>query len=258
MENRYTPCYMVDQPFYSSYPDFTSDLIPLKKFAEPFSKVLDKIIGLVTKTERKLLYWLEYYCMEDGLIYPKQKTLASRLGVNERHVRRLLNSLVKKKFVEVVHASLVDRHLFGMANRYKLLNHPIYIAIAVEMSSETGGVPYYTVFKSNQAHAYLNGPLSDDRFCGLNADKDPQDIFDALQITRKKMENGKYIRFPMRFAQKIVNRKDEDRKIQANAAKLAHNVALNLAAMPDPKHPPKSPQEINSDRNRILTDHDPG
>ncbi len=113
MKTTYTPTRTVDQPFSVPYPDFRSDLIPVKKFAEPFIKVLNKIHGILTWTERRLLALLGDYCYEDGWIYPKQITIADKLQIDVRHVRRLVKSLVQKKFMVVQSPDLVDRHLFG-------------------------------------------------------------------------------------------------------------------------------------------------
>ena len=101
-------------------------IIPKRDFNVPYSKVLNDIDCVITLTERKMLLLFERYCYLDGLIYPKQSTIASKLNISVRQVIRVLQSLEKKNFILINKVNLKDRHLYGKRNSYALTNNSFY------------------------------------------------------------------------------------------------------------------------------------
>ena len=114
-------------------------IIPRHFFATSFDHVLNSIDGILTRSERRLLSLFAFRAYKNGEIYPKQYSIACKLGLSVRQVRRVIASLVKKGFVSVIPSSLLARHCYGKGNRYHLLNHPAYDSMArrsPEMSPE--------------------------------------------------------------------------------------------------------------------------
>ena len=148
----------------------------------------------ITKTERRLLALLERFCFQDGKIYPKRTTIAAKLGIKPRQVSNLVASLVKKGFIAVVPAGLLDRHLYGKGNRYHLLDHPVYGKIAPENAPQNGNP---TIYKNKG----VKNKSCFDVIAWLekNTGKHPMAVVDALKELTKRWPS---IRFPGHYAKR--------------------------------------------------------
>lgn len=205
-------------------------IIPRQNFENPFQDILNGIHGVITRSERKLLALFERHCYLDGQIYPKQKTIAHKLGITVRQVRRLIASLVKKGFLAVVPPSLVDRHIYGKGNRYHLLDHPAYHQMSSEKSSESEDP---TIIYNKEIKT--KGRFNIVEFLERNQAKHSQAIIDALNALTARWPS---IRFPGAYAQKIVdiqsgNYAEKEHLAQAEQdsasfADLAKHLACNL------------------------------
>ena len=244
-------------------------IIPRNAFKSPFSAILNGIHGIITKTERKLLILFERYCYKDGQIFPKIKTLAGKLELSTRQVQRLIVSLVKKGFLKVVPASLIDRHLYGKGNHYHLLDHPAYHQdkkISPEMSSEMSP-------KTEDHTTYNNKRIkTKDGFDILewlekNKEKHSQAIIDALNALTARWPS---IKLPGQYAQKIVDvqsgnynavdyeaqAKQETAEFNAGYQKISDHLGLGLNLSGQRQHKEEAPWEIqkrlNDQRNEIF------
>lgn len=230
-------------------------IIPANTFTSPYPQILNNIHGVITKTERKLLILFERYCYKDGRVYPKQKTLAFKLGITVRQVRRLITSLVKKGFVKVVPASLVDRHLYGKGNQYHLLNHPAYGKMSGQVSSEKAD---HTIIENNK---YIKPKCSFNivEWIEKNQHKHGQAIIDALNTLCARWPS---IKKPAEYAQAIVNIQsgnyaEQDHtaaeqqaatEIQTGYEKIAQNLGIDLSS--DRRPIEETPQQIAERLNR--------
>lgn len=245
-------------------------LIPSQTFNEPFNKVLNKIDGVITKTERKLLILFEGYCYKDGLIFPKQKTIAYKLGISKRQVIRVIKSLQDKMFIKVNPSNLLDRHLYGKGNSYHLLDHSVYqdskkilSSMSHEMSSETGDVS----FIENKLIKHKSGSDFDIvEFLKKNQTKHHQAIIDALNALTARWPS---IKNPMNYANKIIsvqsgnyNASDyeqqaaqETKEINAGYVKIVQEIGFDLESI-DRHQKEETTQEIakrlNDQRNKIF------
>jgi len=104
--------------------DFKTDA-----FRTLYPIILNEIDGIITLTERKFMLVLAKSCDGNAKTRILQSDIASELGVTVRTVSKLVASLVKKEFIDVIPASLIDRHMYGKGNQYCILNHPAYYAI---------------------------------------------------------------------------------------------------------------------------------
>jgi len=236
-----------------------SFLIPCKNFTEPYQKILNQIDGILTRSERKLLSLMERYCYQDGKIYPKQKTIAFKMSITARQIRRLIKSLREKGFLSVVSSSLVDRHLYGKGNSYHLLNNPAYGQMSGEMSSQ------------NQDHTLLKNYKDIKTKSGFdilswlknNGSRHEQSIVDALAALTRKWDK---IRFPGQYAQQVVDVqsgnyhaqdhtaqvKQEAQGIQQGTAKIADLMGFRMDRMPQPEPEIDTPEKRNMMRNALL------
>ena len=110
-------------------------IIPRHFFSVSYDRVLNSIDGVLTRSERRLLSLFAFRAYKDGEIFPKQGSIAQKLRICVRQVRRIISSLIQKGFIKVVSPSLVDRHCYGKGNRYHLLNNSAYDPMR-RMSSE--------------------------------------------------------------------------------------------------------------------------
>lgn len=246
-------------------------LIPSQTFSEPFPKILNKIDGVITKTERKLLILFNNYCYKDGLIFPKQKTIAYKLGISKRQVKRLIKSLQEKMFIKVIPSNLNDRHLYGKGNTYSLLNHALYQQeskkiskqMSPEMSPCDGNVSF---IRENNKKLKSSSDFNIVEFLKKNQKKHGQAIIDALNALTKRWPS---IKFHDQYAQKIVDiqsgnynavdyeqeSKEEVQEINTGYAKIAEKMGFNLNSM-DRYQKEENSQEIaqrmNSQRNKIF------
>lgn len=246
-------------------------IIPSKTFSDPYHKILNKIDGVITKTERKLLILFERYCFKDGLIFPKQSTIAYKLGISKRQVVRLIKSLQEKKFISVAKPTLVEKHLYGKGNKYCLLDHPVYHQdqkskkICQQMSPEVAS-------NSSDASLYKNKVIKNKSsfdliaFLEKNQKKHAMAIVDALKALTARWPS---IKFPDQYAQKIIDiqsgnynavdyeqeSKEEVQEINTGYAKIAQKMGFNLNPI-DRYQKEENSQEIaqrmNSQRNKIF------
>lgn len=246
-------------------------IIPSKVFSDPYPKILNKIDGIITKTERKLLILFERYCFKDGLIFPKQSTIAYKLGISKRQVIRLIKSLQEKKFISVTKPTLVEKHLYGKGNKYCLLDHPSYHqdqeskkicqSVSPEVSSNLGDVSLYKnkVIKNKSGFDLI-------AFLEKNQKKHAIAIVDALKALTSRWPS---IKFHDQYAQKIVDiqsgnynatdyeqeSKKEVQEINTGYAKIAEKIGFNINPM-DRYQKEENSQEIaqrmNSQRNKIF------
>ena len=99
----------------------------------------------ITKTERRLLALLERFCFQDGKIYPKRTTIAAKLGIKPRQVSNLVASLVKKGFIAVVPAGLLDRHLYGKGTVTTCLTTRYMAKLHLKMHHKTAIPPFIRI-----------------------------------------------------------------------------------------------------------------
>jgi len=229
-------------------------IIPSKTFPIPFQKVLNKIDGIITSTERKLLCLFERYCYQDGLIYPKRITIAAKLGIKPRQVSNLIRSLVDKGFISVFKAALVDRHLYGKGNSYTMLFHAAYGKIAPENAPEN---PDSTLLKNYKDIKTRSG-FNVIEFLERNSQAHPAAIVDALKELTKRWPS---IKFPDKYAQKVVDIqsgnynaadhadqvKEDTPKIMAGMATLAGKIGFSLPGIGQPKK-----KSTDQDRNALV------
>jgi len=206
-------------------------IIPRQTFENPFQDILNGIHGVITRSERKLLALFERHCYQDGQIYPKQKTIAWKLGLTVRQVRRLIASLVKKGFLKVVSPSLIDRHVYGKGNQYHLVDHPAYHQdqgkISSEMSSETED---HTINKNKVIKTKSGFNIVE--WLERNQHKHGQAIVDALNALTARWPS---IRLPGQYAQKIVdvqsgNYAEQDHQAQVDQEKTEFNAGYAVIA----------------------------
>lgn len=243
----------------SPFPKFQPliPIIPSKKFQIPYQKVLNSIDGIVTKTERRLLALLERYCYQDGQIYPKQKTLAHKLGLTIRQVQRIIKALVKKGFLAVVPAALVDRHLYGKGNHYHMLDHPVYAKMSGQMSPENQDPTF------NKAKGVKNkSGFNILEWLEQNTTKHPMAVVDALKALTDKWPS---IRFPGKYAQAVVDIQSgnycaadhvaqaaqETAAIKKTTSRIAHKLGFSLQGIGQPKKE-TTPQHRNAQVNALL------
>lgn len=236
-------------------------IIPTQNFHSPFNEILNGIHGMITKSERRLLLLFERHCYKDGQIYPKQATIAYKLGLTVRQVRRLIVSLVKKGFLAVVKSSLVDRHIYGKGNRYHLLNHPAYGKMSPEMSSEK---PAHTIYKNK--YIKTKSGFNVVEWIENNQHKHGQAIIDALNTLTARWPS---IRLPGQYAQKIINIQSGNyaetdyqaaeqqiaTEINAGYAKIAETIGIELIGdkdTPTKETPQQIAARLNRQRNEIL------
>lgn len=101
--------------------------IPYQLFAGQYLECIRDIGDELTRTQKRMLILLNEYAFKDGLCYPAQKTLASRLGVKERQVRNILKALETDGWIEVERTTPLRRHLYGAHNKYWFRWHPGYL-----------------------------------------------------------------------------------------------------------------------------------
>jgi len=233
-------------------------IIPQKTFQIPYQKVLNGIDGVITKTERRLLALLERFCFLDGKIYPKQKTMAQKLGLTVRQIKRIISALVKKGFIMVVPAGLVDRHCYGKGNSYHLLNHPAYGKMSPEMSPKNRDSTLYNNkgVKNKSCFDVLE-------WLDRNKSKHPQAVVDALKELTRRWPS---IKFPGKYAQTIVdvqsgnyNESDHMAQVQAETAdttagiaQVAQRIGFCLPGIGKPKVKRDLAQDRNAQVNALL------
>ncbi len=240
-------------------------IIPRQNFQNPFPEILNGIQGVITRSERKLLILFEWHCFEDGQIYPKQKTIAFKLNLTVRQVRRLISSLVKKGFLSVVKSSLVDRHVYGKGNKYHLLDNPAYHPDQGKMSPEMSPEkPVYTTYKNKNIKTKGGFNIVD--FLEKNQKKHGQAIIEALNTLTARWPS---IRIPGQYAQKIVdvqsgnyseqefvtNAVQETKEINTGCAKIADLIGFDLSGdsdIPTEESPAQIAERMNRQRNEIL------
>lgn len=241
-------------------------IVPRQNFQNPFPEILNGIQGIITRSERKLLILFERHCFNDGLIYPKQKTIAYKLGLTARQVRRLIASLVKKGFLAVVKSSLVDRHVYGKGNQYHLLDNPAYHQNQGKMSCEmTSDNPVHTTYKNKYIKPKSGFNIVE--WIERNQHKHGQAIVDALNALTAKWPS---IRLPGHYAQKIVdiqsgNYAETDHtaaeqqvtsEINAGYAKIAETIGIDLSTnrdIPTEETPQQIAARLNRQRNEIFS-----
>lgn len=196
-------------------------IVPSQIFDKPYSKILNSIDGIINKTERKMLLMFERFCYKDGLIFPKQSTIATKLNLSQRQVIRVINSLKSKGFISVTKPSLKDRHLYGKGNNYNMLNHPSYdyhksyddyIAFEEVQKNFSNDMSHEMTPKmshENTDHTIIYNKrvketkrFDEEFFLLKNKNKHPMAIEDALRSLKAKWET---IKAPMAYAQKIVD-----------------------------------------------------
>lgn len=233
-------------------------IIPQKTFSIPFQRVLNGIDGVVTRTERRLLALLERFCYQDGRIYPKQNTLAFKLGVTVRQIQRLISALISKGFIMVVPSALVDRHCYGKGNSYHLLNHPAYGKMSPEMSVENQD-PTININKRVKNKSGFDVL----EWLDKNKGKHPQAVVDALKELTKRWPS---IKFPGKYAQAVVdvqsgNYTEKDHVAQAQAetadttagiARIAEKIGFCLPGFGLPKKKQNTPKDRNAEVNALL------
>ncbi len=244
-------------------------IIPRQTFTSPFQQILNGINGVITKSERKLLILFERYCYQDGKIFPKQSSLAFKLGITVRQVQRLIASLVKKGFIAVIPSNLVDRHLFGQGNRYHLLDHEAYhqaekSKMSSQMSSENGS---HTINKNKDIKTKSCSDFNIVEFLKRNQHRHGQAIIDALNALVARWPS---IRLPGQYAQKIVdiqsgNYSEQDHQAQAmqnkveidaGYAKIAEMLDIDLSGdrdVPAVETPAQIAERMNRQRNEIFS-----
>ncbi len=113
-------------------------IVPYQKFNGNYLKVLyhPEFPDLVTDSEKKLLKYLNEKGFKNGKCYPRQKTIAWKLGISDKQVRNLTRSLEAKGFLLVEQCNGVARHLFRRTNRYYFLWHSAYEAISAQISAQ--------------------------------------------------------------------------------------------------------------------------
>jgi len=235
-------------------------IIPSKTFPIPFQKVLNKIDGIITSTERRLLCVFERFCYQDGKIFPKQWTLANKLGLTVRQIKRVVASLVEKQFIAVIPAPLVDRHLYGKGNSYTLLLNPAYLAsMSPEMSPEN---PDSTLLKNYKDIKTRSG-FNVIEFLERNSQAHPSAIVDALKELTKRWPS---IKFPDKYAQKVVDIqsgnynaadhadqvKEDTPKIMAGMATLAGKIGFSLPSIGQAPKKKGTDQDRNALVNALL------
>ena len=230
-------------------------IIPAKTFPLPFPKVLNKIQGIITSTERKLLCLFERYCYQDGLIYPKRITIAAKLGIKPRQVSNLIRSLVDKGFISVAKAALVDRHLYGKGNHYSMLFHAAYGKIAPEIAPENGDSTLLKNYKGIKTKSGFNVI----EFLERNAQAHPSAVVDALKELTKRWPS---IKFPDKYAQTVVDIqsgnyfaqdhmaqvKEDTPKIMDTIAQVAHKIGFSLPGIGQAT----KKKGTNQDRNTLV------
>jgi len=196
-------------------------IVPSQVFDKPYSKILNSIDGLITKTERKMLLMFERFCYKDGLIFPKQSTIATKLNLSQRQVIRIINSLKSKGFISVTKPSLNERHLYGKGNNYNMLNHPSYDYhksyddyeacedVQKNFSNDMSHEMTLKMSYENEDHTIIYNKrlketkrFDEELFLLKNKNKHPMAIEDALRSLKAKWET---IKAPMAYAQKIVD-----------------------------------------------------
>ncbi len=137
-------------------------IIPYNAFRGRYHEVLfslqkDKHI---TNSERQYLYELSKFAYRDGRCFPRQKTIAKKLGLCSRQVRRITTSLRLKGLTDVRKPDLVERHLYRKGNEYFFLFHELYRPflkgnnpeMSSEMSSENSYHTFYNIKYNKQPH----------------------------------------------------------------------------------------------------------
>ena len=246
----------ITAPAQTFQPSF---IIPSKTFTEPFQQILNNIDGILTRSERKLLSLMERYCYQDGKIYPKQKTIAFKMSITARQIRRLIKSLREKGFLSVVSSSLVDRHLYGKGNSYHLLNNPAYGQMSGEMSSQNQD---HTLLK-NYKDIKTKGGFNILSWLKNNGVRHEQSIVDALAALTRRWDK---IRFPGLYMQQVVDVqsgnyhaqdheaqvKQEAQDIPPGTAKLASLIGFSMNRMPEPMEEIDTVERRNRMQNALL------
>lgn len=231
-------------------------IIPRHFFSTSYDSVLNSIDGILTRTERKLLSLFAFRAYKDGEIFPKQGSIAHKLGICVRQVRRVISSLVKKGFLSVLPPTLVDRHCYGKGNRYHFLNHPAYgpsAKMSSEMSSENAGpsIKDNKVIKKNKG-VLFNPYEFVERHLGQG--HHAQSIADALNSITARMGS---IRHPEAYGNRIVDVQsgnyyaaehhaaDEERKQEPPTASLNLLEKLGFQPKSMPKRRVKTQNEIH-------------
>ena len=178
-------------------------IIPFNFFSDSYDSILNNIDGLITKTERKMLSFFAFKAYKDGEIFPIQKTIAKKLRIGIRQVKRVIRSLIEKGFLLVTHSSLVERHIYGKGNHYHFLNHEIY-GKSCEMSPEMSPEIEIYTFKEKESNKKNKG-VSFDPFefvqRHLKDGKHALSIAEALNSITARMG---YIKCPGAYGDKIV------------------------------------------------------
>ncbi len=179
-------------------------IIPFNYFSSSYDSVLNSIDGLITSTERKLLSFFAFKAYRNGEIYPVQKTIARKLNIGIRQVKRIIQALIRKGFILVTPPSLIERHLYGKGNRYHFLYHEIY-ATTGKMSPEMSPEKLDSTF-NNKKVIKKNKAVSFDpcEFVKRHLDngKHALSLVDALNAITSKIG---YIRHPEAYGNKIVD-----------------------------------------------------
>jgi len=112
----------------TNQPSQAEFFIPAKLFHGQYQNALysESFSAILSPTEKRVLIILARYAFLDGDCYPKQKTIAWKLGKTVRTIQRVLKSLVDKKFIRIQKPGLIDRHLFRKADRYFFVWHDAY------------------------------------------------------------------------------------------------------------------------------------
>lgn len=242
-------------------------IIPRQNFTSPFPEILNNIHGVITKSERKLLILFERFAYKDGKIFPKQATIAKKMGISTRQVKNLIASLIKKGFIKVIAPSLVDRHLYGKGNSYHLLDHPAYHQepgrISPEISPENAD---HTIYNNKDIKNKSRFDFDIVEFLKRNQHAHGQAIIDALNTLTARWPS---IRFPGQYAQKIVDvqggnyaeadhitqAKQKTAEINAGCAKIAETLGIDLSGYrntPTEETPAQIAERMNRQRNEIL------
>lgn len=183
-------------------------IIPKKDFNVPYHIVLNSIKEIITLTERKLLLLFNKFSHLNGRIFPKQTTIAAKLGLSQRQVIRTLQSLERKGFIVIQRAELIKRHLYGKCNSYVLTNNPAYDSkffvdlmsfekahdTTVKMSPDSENVSLYNNkrVKETKRDKDIKSvcPYFDiEKFLNENQQDHSDNIIEALESLRQKLPN---------------------------------------------------------------------
>ena len=211
-------------------------IIPSKAFNVPYPKILNNIDGIITTTERRLLVLFGRYAYKDGLIFPKQVSLAYKINISKRQIIRLIKSLVTKGFISVKRPTLVEKHCFGKGNTYCLIDNPVYHSgrnskkICKVMSPDKACNSDDVSFIDNKINKTKES-FNIIEFLKKNQHKHGQAIIDALNTLTSRWPS---IKNPMNYAQKIINIQSpnyNESSYQQESEQIDKEVTQNLSSL---------------------------